>query len=101
MCAIFQVRFEAICAALAGLTWGSSAGWRQTGLDISAAPRIYSQRVMKPKGYGTKTAERLDVTFAALADSTRREILARLAKGEASVMELAAAFAMSQPAISK
>jgi DNA-binding transcriptional ArsR family regulator len=43
----------------------------------------------------------LDVTFAALADPTRRAILARLAKGEASVMELAQPFVMSQPAISK
>src|SRR5258708_4732426 len=43
----------------------------------------------------------LDATFAALADSTRRAILARLACGEASVMELAKPFAMSQPAISK
>jgi DNA-binding transcriptional ArsR family regulator len=43
----------------------------------------------------------LDATFAALADPTRRAILARLAKGEASVAELAAPFAMSQPAISK
>jgi DNA-binding transcriptional ArsR family regulator len=43
----------------------------------------------------------LDATFTALADPTRRAILARLAAGEASVMELAAPFAMSQPAISK
>lgn len=43
----------------------------------------------------------LDATFSALADPTRRAILARLAEGEASVMELAAPFAMSQPAISK
>jgi DNA-binding transcriptional ArsR family regulator len=43
----------------------------------------------------------LDLTFAALADPTRRAILARLAKGEAGVMELAEPFAMSQPAISK
>ena len=43
----------------------------------------------------------LDVTFAALADPTRRAILTRLAKGDASVMELAQPFAMSQPAISK
>ena len=43
----------------------------------------------------------LSVTFAALADPTRRAILARLASGEASVMELAEPFAMSQPAISK
>jgi DNA-binding transcriptional ArsR family regulator len=44
---------------------------------------------------------RLDATFAALADPTRRAILARLATGDASVMELAEPFAMSQPAISK
>ena len=43
----------------------------------------------------------LDATFAALADPTRRAILARLARSEASVTELAAPFAMSQPAISK
>src|SRR3989441_3399339 len=43
----------------------------------------------------------LDATFAALADPTRRAILARLASGQASVTELAEPFAMSQPAISK
>jgi DNA-binding transcriptional ArsR family regulator len=47
------------------------------------------------------TSQRLDSTFAALADPTRRAILARLATGEASVTELAEPFAMSQPAISK
>jgi DNA-binding transcriptional ArsR family regulator len=46
-------------------------------------------------------SDRLDATFAALADPTRRAILARLAVGEASVTELASPFAMSQPAISK
>jgi DNA-binding transcriptional ArsR family regulator len=45
--------------------------------------------------------DRLDATFTALADPTRRAILARLASGEASVTELAEPFAMSQPAISK
>jgi DNA-binding transcriptional ArsR family regulator len=45
--------------------------------------------------------ERLDATFAALAHPTRRAILTRLARGEASVAELAKPFAMSQPAISK
>src|SRR5271169_6631144 len=45
--------------------------------------------------------DRLDATFAALSDPTRRAILARLALGEASVTELAAPFAMTQPAISK
>lgn len=44
---------------------------------------------------------RLDATFAALADPTRRAILARLVTGEASVNELARPFDMSQPAISK
>jgi len=43
----------------------------------------------------------LDATFAALSDPTRRAILARLMEGEASVMELAEPFAMSQPSISK
>jgi DNA-binding transcriptional ArsR family regulator len=43
----------------------------------------------------------LDATFAALADPTRRAILARLASGEATVNELAEPFSMSQPAISK
>jgi len=45
--------------------------------------------------------DHLSTTFAALADPTRRAILARLATGEASVKDLAAPFAMSQPAISK
>jgi DNA-binding transcriptional ArsR family regulator len=46
-------------------------------------------------------SQRLDAAFAALADPTRRAILARLASGEASVMELAAPFTLSQPAISR
>ena len=46
-------------------------------------------------------SERLNVTFLALADPTRRAILAKLATGEASVNELAEPFDMSQPAISK
>jgi len=56
---------------------------------------------MQPRSYEQMTPEGLDATFAALADPTRRAILARLALGEASVMELAEPFAMSQPAISK
>jgi DNA-binding transcriptional ArsR family regulator len=55
---------------------------------------------MEPQSYG-QAEERLDATFAALADPTRRAILARLALGEASVTELAEPFSMSQPAISK
>lgn len=49
----------------------------------------------------TQMPDRLDATFLALADPTRRAILARLARGEASVTELAEPFAISQPAISK
>ena len=47
------------------------------------------------------TADRLSTTFAALADPTRRAILARLALGQSSVTELAEPFAMSLPAVSK
>ena len=54
---------------------------------------VYNHMVMK--------AAQLDATFAALADPTRRAILARLASGEATVNELAEPFDMSQPAISK
>ena len=56
--------------------------------------RVYNEMIMRP-------SERLDRTFAALADPTRRAILERLATGEATVTELAAPFEMSQPAISK
>lgn len=48
-----------------------------------------------------ETVLNLDASFAALADPTRRAILARLAQGEATVMELAEPFAMTQPAISQ
>ena len=51
--------------------------------------------------YPTTASRRLDATFAALADPTRRAILARLATGEATVNDLAKPFKMSQPAISK
>jgi DNA-binding transcriptional ArsR family regulator len=56
---------------------------------------------MYAMGHGPTRPEHLDATFAALADPTRRAILARLATGEASVMELAAPFSITQPAISK
>lgn len=51
--------------------------------------------------YTLVQSRQLDATFAALADPTRRAILARLATGEASVNDLAKPFKMSQPAISK
>ena len=53
------------------------------------------------KVYHYMSSDRLSATFAALADPTRRAILARLARGEASVTELAEPFDMSMPAISK
>lgn len=56
---------------------------------------------MKLSGYEVGGPDLLDATFAALADPTRRAIVARLALGDASVTELAEPFAMSQPAISK
>ena len=49
----------------------------------------------------TSTEDRLDATFAALANPTRRAMLARLARGEATVNELADPFPLSLPAISK
>ena len=55
---------------------------------------------MKVSDYGQLPAEHLDATFAALANPTRRAMLARLASGELSVTELAEPFSMSQPAIS-
>jgi DNA-binding transcriptional ArsR family regulator len=58
---------------------------------------VYYPSVMELTGY----EQTLNATFAALADPTRRAILARLASGQASVAELAEPFEMSQPAISK
>jgi DNA-binding transcriptional ArsR family regulator len=56
---------------------------------------------MKPIGSAPAPTDRLDATFAALADPTRRAIITRLAAGEATVTDLAAPFDMSQPAVSK
>ena len=56
---------------------------------------------MERRTSSTATADRLDAAFAALADPTRRAIIARLAGGDASVTELAEPFAMTQPAVSK
>jgi len=71
-------------------------------LDVEQAPAyIHNHMVLKPTSYVKNPKRRLDATFAALADPTRRAILARLATGDASVTELARPFAMSQPAISK
>ena len=56
---------------------------------------------MEKSGHGPALSKRLDITFAALANPTRRAILARLASGEVSVSELAEPFSMSQPAVSR
>ena len=56
---------------------------------------------MEQSSYGLAVSKRLDMTFAALANPTRRAILARLASGEVSVSELAEPFLISQPAISR
>jgi DNA-binding transcriptional ArsR family regulator len=56
---------------------------------------------MELNGYTEASPGRLNDTFAALADPTRRAIIARLARGQAGVMELAEPFSMTQPAISK
>ena len=61
-----------------------------------ATSGVHYQSVMELVGDAS-----LDATFAALADPTRRAIIARLVRGEASVTELAEPFAMTQPAISK
>lgn len=59
---------------------------------------LYNHLVMETLGYENPS---LDAVFGALADPTRRAILAKLSQGDASVMELAQPFAMSQPAVSK
>ncbi len=75
------------------------SAWR---LDVDIR-LVYNLIVIDASGFQKKmkSSTRLNKTFAALADPTRRAILARLARGEATVMELAKPFAMSQPAISK
>ena len=64
------------------------------------ALNIYNDYVMEVTGY-TNPQPNLDVIFSALADPTRRAILSRLMQGRASVNEIAAPFAMSQPAVSR
>src|SRR5262245_50063811 len=62
---------------------------------------VYNHSVMQLKSQPHLSSTQLDAVFAALADPTRRAILARLAGGDASVQELGEPFEMSQPAISK
>ena len=74
---------------------------RRADVRLTARRLYRSFLVMQPMSYGQMASAQLDRTFAALADPTRRAILARLAAGEASVAELSGPFSMSQPAISK
>jgi DNA-binding transcriptional ArsR family regulator len=67
---------------------------------LTAGRILYNHTIMEPSSYISR-APNLDAVFAALADPTRRAILARLSVSEASVTELAAPFPISQPAISK
>lgn len=69
--------------------------------DRKAGERAMTSRGRSRGRRAATASERLDATFAALADPTRRAILARLAGGEVSVTELAEPFAMSLPAVSK
>lgn len=68
--------------------------------SLTAVEFIYNKIVMEQISY-INNPPNLDVIFSALADPTRRAILSRLAKGEASVNEIAAPFEMSQPAVSR
>jgi DNA-binding transcriptional ArsR family regulator len=69
--------------------------------ELTYAATLHNMLVMKQSGYGQAVSNRLDMTFAALANPTRRAILARLASGEVSVSELAEPFSMTQPAVSR
>jgi len=71
------------------------------GGELIAVRLVYNLVVMEHYSYEQATSGRLDKTFGALANPTRRAILARLASGEVSVSELAEPFSMSQPAISR
>lgn len=62
---------------------------------------MYNHMVMSPPANATLTESELDRAFGALSDPTRRAILARLAEGDAGVLDVAAPFSMSQPAVTK
>lgn len=70
-------------------------------LDSRCSLLYFTFRLFNLEVYQGMTADRLSTTFAALADPTRRAILARLSAGPTSVTELAHPFKMSLPAISK
>jgi len=70
-------------------------------LDIDDAAWYFTNRLINREVYCMVPPDRLDAIFSALADPTRRAILARLAGGETSVTELAEPFAISLPAVSR
>ena len=77
-------------------------GWRQRAAPVTAgSPRLFSFTIRTNLYNVVLMDTNLDAVFAALADPTRRAILARLAKGEATVTELAEPFEITQPAISQ
>lgn len=97
---------EVLTAYVATLSGPTRPWWNVPGCGTGLAatgemPAPFPLDQTKPNSYITSMELQLDATFAALADPTRRAILARLAEGEATVTELAAPFAISQPAISK
>src|SRR5437879_1068869 len=77
----------------------STAGLTRPASGVYITIEINNRRVEYEEAMST--TDTLDRTFAALADPTRRAILARLASGQASVTELAAPFSISLPAVSK
>ena len=83
-----------------GFGRGSAASGANGGIDRRAR-HPYNTNWLCNYIVMQSATNQLDATFAALADPTRRAILARLAKGEATVTQLAEPFAMTQPAISK
>ena len=70
-------------------------------MGLTFAPEVHNICVMNGSGYGRSASNRLDRTFAALANPTRRALLARLASGKLAVSELAEPFSLSQPAVSR
>jgi len=74
---------------------------RVSNPPLDATAVMNYRLVIDLRGYAMTRTDQLTATFAALADPTRRAIVARLAAGDASVTELARPFDMSQPAVSK
>src|SRR5829696_5912333 len=78
-----------------------SGGTETVEIDTMGTSHYSANQLISYVGKHSLAADHLSTTFAALADPTRRAILARLAKGEATVNELAEPFSLSLPAVSK